>query len=371
MNGRGSPASFGLRPSLRIGALLLVGCAGSTEPIDYTRYFRAGVEVAEEAEAIRAGFIEHEWLLDRRLDGDGFAALVFSRTGEYAVRVVTARGVGIAVGGEGHHQRLHVEGLDGTREGRVNGRELLLGERDSTIPRTCLLRIRVDRDGGARTYAVTPMGEDPDACVEAYDDLFGDPELEALVVLRERRLSRGEVPAVPVPMVLDEEQYRLASGDRLASYCASLRTQRQEEVQVGRTRGDFDTAFRVAVELAILSRVCGGSRADQLRSFTEALAGLVLSEEQAGATAAARTLIRAGFAREGSTSGGGVGTVEGESGDAANEGSAGEDSVEDDSADDDGTDDDGVSEAGVSEDSVGEDSVGERAAPPEATLLPE
>lgn len=283
---------------LLVAVYALAGCGSNPEPIDYSRYLRVGVDVSEEANAVIETLGEAGWVLDRRIDGTGFAALLFSRHGLSAARLVTERGVAIAWGGNGEVERFHIVGVDGTRRGQVQSREVILGERDAEIPRTCLTRVRVAPGGAPVVTPVIPIPEDPDACVEAFDNVIGDEETEAIVVIRERRLARGAIPSVPVPLVLEDERFRVPGPDLLAGYCEGLEAQRAEELAVARSAGDAEEAFRVGVERAMLGRVCGASEGDQLSRITEAVDGLSVNESLRRAVETARALVRNRFSRE-------------------------------------------------------------------------
>ena len=139
-------------------AALGAACGGALEGPRPEDWMRVGVEPEEEAVEVEAALREAGWTRTQRRTGDGFVALAFERGEQYAVRVVSRRGVVVAL--DSHEP-------DGLRErhGRVSlpepprsdldgdGREDVLVARDDATGERCLAVVR--RGGVQADPAVT------------------------------------------------------------------------------------------------------------------------------------------------------------------------------------------------------------------------
>ena len=280
-------------------AALAAACAGALEGPRPEDWMRVGVEPGEEAVEVEAALREAGWTRTERRAGDGFVALAFERGEQYAVRVVSRRGVVVAL--DSHEP-------DGLRErhGRVSlpepprsdldgdGREDVLVARDDDAGERCLAVVRVDPEGRAEALPIAGDALATGACASALTDVDGDGRLEAMVSLRWPQLAvRGEVPGVDAPLVLTAEGWR---PDGLpASHEASETEARRAALEAAREGLDVGVSVRLGVELAALAHLSGAAMSAQVERFDAALEGLVLEEADAARVAEIRAAIALGW----------------------------------------------------------------------------
>ena len=138
--------------------LALAACAReSPPPYDPTVYLRVGLDPAQEAAALRARFAEDGFTLRARVEAPGVSAFAMGREGETLVRVITERGVALAVSAptEGLDRAevglLEVEPSDPDGDGRP---EVALYAVDVAAARRCVALLRVE----AGSAGGTPLG---------------------------------------------------------------------------------------------------------------------------------------------------------------------------------------------------------------------
>lgn len=256
------------------------------------------MDPADEAEQVAVGLTQAGWTPTGRVTGASFVALAFENAarGETTVRVITRRGIGLAMDVPGEESAEPV-GLVADAGGDVDGdgrEELFLWRSDPLHERRCHAAVRIDAQG-----FVTPVAADlgpygPDACIEELRDLDGDAAPEALVVWRFPDLSRGSIPGVLVPLSLDAAGWR-ARRAGLDAFFAAERERRDRAISDARAARDLGRAYVLAVEVAAIERVRGAPMRAQVVAFDEALSGLVLTEPDARALAEARDHIAGGW----------------------------------------------------------------------------
>lgn len=292
------------RPAFGL-ALLLAACGAPRPGRAPEEYLRVGVDPASEADAVAraleaAGFEETQ-----RVSGSGFVALAFARgsDGRRAVRVVTRIGVAVAL--DSHesdgvrvrhgHVRLVEHGAaehDLDRDGRPE----VVVARAEDGGGECLAIIRLFPDGRARAARVEAENVAPGSCASALDDVDGDGRVEVIVEVGwpALALSASSVPALRVALGAEEGGWR--AGATPAAFVERERAERRRALADARARLDVAAASRLGVELAALANVAGATPDAQVRWYDEALAGLVLREDERDRVRAVRAYIAAGWA---------------------------------------------------------------------------
>ncbi len=267
---------------------------------DYSELLAAGVDPAVEADVVIATLSRAGYALDERADGAGFVALGFVRAeaGHRAIRVVTSRGVAFALDSGpldpgGVPGDVHVEvsrsGTDVDGEGRA---DVVVSRREPG--RSCLLVLSLTDDGGLDALRVDAAGLEPDACLEAFEDVDGREGAEAIVRVRAPALMRARMPTADVPLERDEAGvYGLRPPP--VAHLARVRARLAEDLETARRQLDEEAAYTLAVEAALVARAAGESLALQLAAFDAAIAPVVWSEVMAEAVRAARGYVARGW----------------------------------------------------------------------------
>jgi hypothetical protein len=106
-------------------------------------------------------------------------------------------------------------------------------------------------------------------------------------------LARGEVPTIEVALELDPHG-RFRAGSQPVALLEAQRSARAAALAEARRRAEPETVYRIAIELAALSRAAGGSREAAMAALDRALAGAVLTIDLAASARSARAAIGAG-----------------------------------------------------------------------------
>ena len=175
-----------------------------------------------------------------RIDAGTYSAFAMEEGSRSLVRVVTARGVALAVDAPEEHGRTRVgllEGLpvDVDRDGHD---EVLVFADDPALDRRCIAIVRIV-EGQAREVRLDVARFGGEGCIEAIDDVDRDGIPEALVVVRYPDLSLGTAPRVTI-----------ALGGREWREPRNLEPEREAR---RRTWDSWEQAYRAAVELAALA----------------------------------------------------------------------------------------------------------------------
>lgn len=259
---------------------------------------RVGVAPAQEAERVRETLEAAGWEIAQRIEAPGHVALAFRRGEQRAVRVVTSRGVVIALDSyepDGFHVRHGSVSLAPRDEPDVDGdgRPDVVVARDEDGAR-CLAVIRIDESGAANLMPDDADALQEGACVARLEDVDGDGRVEAMVELAWPHLAIGpEIARFDAALVVREAGWR-ADGMPVV-YIEREREARREELGVARERRDVGRAVRLAVEFAAIAHLTGASIAAQVGRYDDALAGLVLSEAERNRVASIRAVIAAGW----------------------------------------------------------------------------
>lgn len=280
--------------------LWLVACARA--PVgpffDDARYLRFGIDPRAEANAVVAQHKELGELLVRRIEGESFTALGFDDAHGHGsgVRVVTKRGIVVELDRElpsavskGTAYVLLPAPRDSSQDADADGFDEVFIERRRG-EQACVLVYRVRDEGSADPVPAQAEVFDQSVCPSELRDVDGDglPELIA-------ELSLWEGPGAPrvrVPLFAHNHAFSVdGKPAALARFCAQEQTARRADLDQARRTLDVSTAYRLAVELAALRKLAGEPAAEQVRTFDDALRGLVLDAGQSSTVAATREHI--------------------------------------------------------------------------------
>lgn len=291
---------------MRVSALagivaVAVGCGGAHEPEAFPLdELRVGVDPRAEADAVAHALESAGFAVVHRVDSPRVTVLALARRAPLgtAVRVVTSRGVAwFADAGTGSElEAVSLLPLEhGAAPPDVDGDgepEIVVLGRTANDPRACAVVLRIGRDDAVTPIRVDTTAIGPRVCIEDVADVDGDGRAEAVAVQRLPELSRGDAPTLALPLAIGVDG--TAHLCRCQAYWADVRHRLDAELARARAAPDADAAYRVAVELALVA-----GRADDptaaVAAFDEALAGVVLDEEQARAAARARDTLSAGL----------------------------------------------------------------------------
>jgi hypothetical protein len=298
-------------------AVCLAGCARPAPPGPFygdEKYLRFGVDPRTEADALIKQQSQRLEPLALRVEGEHFSALGFmDRSGRATrVRAFTQLGIELALDPEpgtalkaGVRYALLAQPLATSHDADGDGFEEFFVERRSAGA-SCVLVYRV-RDTGV----VDPVGVDAQLfeqarCPNAVADVDGDGRAELLVDV-ELSGFEGEAPHVRVPLWPADHRFSAGADPvALARYVAAQRSARAPELAAALRQHDFETCYRLSVELAALWFLQGRSATDQVVAFDRAMEGLVLTADQQRALLAARERIFSGWnqpAREAASAG--------------------------------------------------------------------
>ncbi|UJR80724.1 hypothetical protein [Sandaracinus amylolyticus] len=295
-----------MRLPLIIALTTLAGCGGGQRSVlpDYSEWMHAGVDPHAEAEAIAAGLVRAGYEVHARIEGETWVAIDARRGEERAIRVVTSRGAALVLDShEADRVRLRHGEIELVPPPRAPSHDLDGDGRDEIVVarriegRACMLPFRIDAEG---TIAPVPpeYGElaDEGVCIESFRDVDENQRIEGVGVLRANALARGEVPEVEVPLELDEH-HRFRVGPPPVRWSDEQRRARDEELVAALQDADPERVYRIAIELAMLSRVSGGDRDAQIAAFDGAISRVVLTEAIARDARIVREVIARGWAQ--------------------------------------------------------------------------
>lgn len=274
------------------------GGAGPHMP-DYTEWIRAGVDPRLEADAIVAGLARAGFHETRRIETEAWIAIE-ARTADdrRAIRVVTRIGAALVL--DSHedaglmmrHGQIELvdpplaQGHD--LDGDAHDEILVGAEADD---RLCLLPFRVAGDGTIAPVAPDLGALASEACVERLEDIDGDQRLDGIAVLRVRDLAPDLEARVEIPVMLDAHARMSATALPIA-WSEREREARAVALERARTIHDARAVLRLAVELATIARIEGGSTQRQLAAFDRAIAGTVWPADLAEDAVSARARLR-------------------------------------------------------------------------------
>ena len=224
-----------------IGQTIVLACGGAEPSVDESAYLRAGVDPGVEATRLERQY--RGFRREVRIDARTFTALSMVDGSRSLVRVVTSRGVALAVDAPEEHGRTRVgllEGFPADLDGDGQ-EEVLVFADDPALDRRCIAIVRIE-DGVAREVRLSLDELDGDACVEQLADVDDDGRAEALVVVRFTELALGTAPRIVVPF----------GG---TDWARLDRPELRERERAARSRAweTWEEAYRAAVELAALA----------------------------------------------------------------------------------------------------------------------
>lgn len=275
---------------------LIAACGSEPPPPDSLRYLRVGVDLEEESVAVLAGLERAGWALDERIAGSRFVALSATRGDAGAVRVITERGLMLALPDVGTEE-------DGARwelDSELTGHDHDGDGVDDVVARvrgddrTCTTLYVVSPGGLVSAVAIAAGERFPDACIEDLVALDGEPPIEAIASSRFFELAHAPVPRLRMPLVLDDGVFVPARAEIRGAFIALERARLGPRVERATATGDVADAFRLAVEMALLAWFEGLGRPAQQQAMDEVLAPLTLN----AAYEAARERVRAAIERD-------------------------------------------------------------------------
>lgn len=277
------------------GSLLgpAIGCGPAhSGPPSPLRYLRVGVDPAEEATVTIASLERAGWALDRQTDQDGVIALAFRREARGTVRVITKRGIMLALPVD--HDATPWTFENERRDIDGNGFDDLIVVR-RVGDRSCHDVVLVLPDGMVQPMPAESRQWGDSICIESLRDPNGDGRLDAVVSLELRRFARwGDVPSIEAILVAQDGVWRPPDPSTLGVFVEMVGFGRRSRLDDLRAINDGAAAYRTAVELAALALLRGATVGEQLQAFDESVAGVVLSEEQIAAIRWARNVFEGG-----------------------------------------------------------------------------
>jgi hypothetical protein len=275
---------------------LIAACGSDPPPPDSLRFLRVGVDLEEESAAVLAGLERAGWTLDERIASARFVALSATRGEGGAVRVITERGLQLALPDVGTEEEAARWELDTETTGHdLDGDgidDVVARVRDAD--RICATLYAVSADGLVRAVPIAAGERFSDACVEDLVALDGEPPIEAIASSRFFELAHGPVPRLRMPLVLEDGTFVPARAEIRGAFVALERARLGPRVERATSTGDVADAFRLAVELALLAWFDGLGRPAQQQAMDEVLAPLTLNASYE----AARERVRAAIERD-------------------------------------------------------------------------
>lgn len=278
-------------------ACLVASCGGARSEVPPEAYLRVGVDVEEEAREVEATLVRAGWTRTDRIANDRFVALGFARGDARAIRVVTRRGVAVALdslepdGVRVRHGDVHLESLGDDVDG--DGAPEVVVSRASHDER-CLALLRVDEEGRVTLAADDAEALQPGSCVTAFSDVDDDGVPEALVSLAWPELAiDGVVARLHAPLTLEDGAWRARGVP--TSYAEHERETRTTALVAARASGRIAEVVRIALELAALAHLEGATAAAQVHHFDDALEGVALDDAHRSALEAVRAVLRSGW----------------------------------------------------------------------------
>ncbi len=251
-----------LRPSLLAASVstVLAACGSGTREVQPDDYFSAGVEPGPALDEATEVLATHGLLPVSRVDSERFSAAAFADPGgRTGLRVTSQRGTALAMDADSEEGALLTldprTGTDLTGDGHGD----LIVVRTETS-RVCLALAEVDAHGGFRAMPADVAWLDPRLCVGELIDLDHDARVEALVIMPLADLG-APAPTVSVPLGIDRRRV-FVHGAWPPGFGESEIARRDASLEVAVDRGDVPTATRLAIELAHVTALRGGSDAD-------------------------------------------------------------------------------------------------------------
>ncbi len=280
--------------ALLVATLCLVGCggpSGSGLAMHDLAGFSIGVDVDTETRAVTDNLTSRGFVLGSSQSGDGYRAFDASHPdGRTLVRVITQVGIAIALDVPTHERD------DAVRLRVVAGiTDLVVTRIDSAWDRECSALLRPEPDGRVKGVPIELDYFGEGACVEEIRDLDEDGHPEMLTRSFAERAFGDGVPEVPGVLVAREGGYRRAGPGDCEVFWNGEEARRRSEADEARRALDVPRVLRLAVELALVVRGRGGAMAAQVTAFDGAIAGLVLSAEEARGALEAREHIADGW----------------------------------------------------------------------------
>ena len=281
---------------------LTIGCAGrSSSGPDYSAWLRVGVDPIAEADAVLSALERAGYRRSRRLEAPAWSAFEARRGPLRAIRVITARGVALALDSHEPDGLVPRHGAISLVEpssagahdvDRDGADEIVIGA--EIEGRTCLLPFRVDAEGAVSPRAPDLRSLGPDVCIEALRDVDGRGDVEAVVVLRAPSLRRAAMPSVEVPLEFDLEGIARV-GTTPVGHLESERARAAEALRVALEAPDPESIYVLAIEAALRARGAGAAVVEQVEAFDRTLARAVIPRAMVADIVRARATVEGGW----------------------------------------------------------------------------
>lgn len=218
---------------------------------DDSLYFGVGVDPASEMHAVIETMQSHGFQVDQRFEAPHFLAANLHAEGATSLRIVSARGVVLALDSESSSVSLTLDARTGTD---VDGDALA----DIIVTRTegarsCLALAHVDADGYFIAVPTDTAQLDGATCIEALRDVNQDGQIDALVPMRASQL--GFDATITVALMRTEHGPFALHLDDASSFFADERARREALVMGAVDVANQEALVRLACELAWIERV--------------------------------------------------------------------------------------------------------------------
>jgi hypothetical protein len=276
---------------------MLAGCGTAPSQPNPLRFLRVGVDPEVESSAVLAGLERAGWTLDERIASRRFVAFSARRGEAGAVRVITERGLALALPDVGTEEDAARWALDSEATGNDlsgDGVDDVVARVDD-LDRRCSTLYVVTSSGEIGAASVAAGERFADACIEELVDLDGELPVEAIASSRFFDLAHGPPPRLRMPLVLDEGAFVPAREQIRAAFIGVERGRLAPRVARATALGDVEDGFRLAVELALLAWFEGQARGAQVQAMDEVLAAFTLDSSYEEARERVVTAIELDF----------------------------------------------------------------------------
>lgn len=258
-----------------VAALTPSGCGGAQRSLlpDDLTFLRVGVDpramIDEATERLASLGLDER----ARFDSDRFSAAAYANSaGRTAIRVATVRGTVLALDAESEDGVLFaLDPRTGTDLTRDRAPDIVIERTEAH--RRCLAIATIDADAAFRPIPTAPRWLEPRLCVSALVDLDHDGRVEGVVEVPFDELG-DPAPTISVPLTLGEGHFTPDVWP--PTFAIDEIARREAALESAIERGEAARATRLAIELALIAALRGGSDAE-----IEAALGRVAPASQA------------------------------------------------------------------------------------------
>jgi hypothetical protein len=242
---------------------------------DDALYFGVGVDPAAEMQAVTDTMQAHGFVVAQRVETPHFIAVALNSEEASALRIVSTRGVVLALDSGTQDNVLTLDPRTGSDLDGDTLADIVLVRAEAT--RTCLALARVHADGYLETVATDTTGLEGATCIEALRDVNDDDHIDALEPMHASELGFDASITVALTRV-DDGSFALHPED-VSTYFADERARREALVMLAVDAANQHALMRLAFELAWLERItlADGDTSRIARAFDTAIGHLPLS----------------------------------------------------------------------------------------------